>query len=94
MRWSDAGALDIGGWLVRPELGLGRRCTPAQKSEHHPNLERLLQPGLDQFHNVLRASSTTELTAYDIVDLILAPVYLAALFTPPATSDHTVDIER
>ena len=57
-------------------------------------LDDLLQPRLDQFQAVLDADGTSGLTPYDVVDLILAPVYLAVLFSPSGRLAGTVDPER
>lgn len=86
--------------VSRPQgLGLFRAiisvaATPALGAEGYAHLLQLVQPRLDQFQRLLDASDTAELTPTDLVDLILAPVYVAALFTPPDCSPRTADIER
>lgn len=85
--------------VSRPEgLGLFRAIIaaaatlPADGDVGH--LQQLVQPRLDQFQRLLDASDTAELAPTDLVDLILAPVYIAALSTPPGQTTHTTDIER
>lgn len=100
----EADLLSWGRQLVRsvsrPEgLGLFRAilaaaATPVPAGESHAHLQLLVQPRLDQFQRLLDASDTAELTPTDLVDLVLAPVYIAALFTPPDQTNHTTDIER
>lgn len=44
----------------------------------------LAAPRLEQFQRMLTASRTTELTAVDVFNLVLAPTYVAALLSAPA----------
>jgi len=98
---------DLLGWgrrlvqdVSRPEgLNLFRAlvaaaAAPVSGSQQPDNLRHLVQPRLDQFRRVLEASGTTELTPDDVAELVLAPVYISALFTPPGAVLDTIDVEH
>jgi len=96
LQWGRRLVRDVG----RPGgLGLFRAlvaaaATPTLGGEHLHLLRYLVQPRLDQFQDVLKASGTSELTPDDLVELVLAPVYIAALFTPPGQTARTLDVDR
>ena len=77
--------------VSRPE-GLGfLRAILAATANPIVGLEgarELVGPRLAQFQAVLDGSTTPELTPTDIVDLMLAPVYLAAMFGQPLDPEH------
>ena len=96
LRWGRGLVHDV----TRPGgLGLFRAlvaaaAVPIPSGEHLDHLRHLVQPRLDQFQRVLEASGTTELTPDDLVELVLAPVYLSVLFTPPGEAAQTIDVNR
>lgn len=69
-------------------------ATPVESDDDLRRVSELVQPRLDLFAKVLEASGTQELTPDDVVNLVLSPIYVAAVFAPSGQLTRVVDVDQ